>query len=143
MSGTTTRRRKNAALPAITVDAAHLDRLIRLGEAALDRHPEVADALLRELDRAKVIDSAAFPPGVANIGSWVAYRERESGQERVVQLVYPDEADISRGRISVLTPIGVALLGLSPGQTMRWETRNGDARDLEVTAVSQEEPAAG
>jgi len=142
MSAINASRRDCAALPAIAVDAAHLGRLVRLGEAALDRQPDVADALLRELERATVIESAVFPPDVANIGSWVAYRDRENGQERIVQLVYPEDADISRGRISVLTPIGAALLGLSPGQTMRWETRNGAARDLEVTAVFQDEPGS-
>lgn len=126
-------------LPAIVVDAAHAERLRALAEASFDRLPEVADALLGELERAKLVPSGRFPAAAVNMRSWATYTDRVSGQERRVQLVYPEDADIAQGRISVMTPIGAALLGLTSGQKMRWRTRDGAVRDLVVTAV---EPAA-
>lgn len=130
------------ALPAIVVDSAHSDRLAHLAEVALDRMPDVAGFLLGEIERARVVPSAKFPRDAVNIGSWVTYTDRSTEQSRTVQLVYPEEADIAAGRVSVLTPIGAALVGLSAGQRMRWLTRTGAARDLVVTAVGHEPPAA-
>jgi len=124
-------------LPAIVVDAAHADRLANLAETALERMPEVAAFLLGEIERARVVPSARFPKEAVNIGAWVTFTDRSTEQSRTVQLVYPDEADIAAGRVSVLTPIGAALLGLSPGQRMRWLTRTGAPRDLVVTEVGR------
>lgn len=129
-------------LPGIVVDAAHSDRLLHLAEAALERMPDVASFLLGEIDRARIVATARFPGDAVNIGSWVTYTDRSTGQERTVQIVYPEHADIAAGRVSVLTPIGAALLGLSPGQRMRWLTRTGTPRDLVVTAVGTEPAAA-
>lgn len=126
--------------PAIVVDAAHADRLAHLAEVALDRMPEVAGFLLGEVERARVVPGALFPHDAVNIGSWVSYTDGATQRSRWVQLVYPEEADIAAGRVSVLTPIGAALLGLTPGQSMRWLTRTGAPRDLVVTAVSRERP---
>lgn len=127
-------------LPAIVVEAAHADRLADLAEATAGRAPEVAAFLLGELERARIV--ARLPADVVTIGSWVTYTDRASGESRTVQLVYPDRADIAAGRVSVLTPVGAALLGLSVGQAMGWRTRTGAARDLVVTAVSHEPPPA-
>lgn len=132
------RRQPKRRLPAIVVEAAHAGRLADLAEALADRTPEVSAFLLGELDRATVVGRA--PPDVVTIGSWVTYTDRGSGESRTVQLVYPDRADIAAGRVSVLTPVGAALLGLSPGQAMVWRTRTGAARDLVVTAVGPVPP---
>ena len=56
---------------------------------------------------------------------------------RTITLVYPGDADISEGKVSVLTPIGTALLGLSEGQSMHWTARDGREHELTVTAVGQ------
>ena len=130
------------SLPAIVVDDTHADRLANMAEVALDRMPEVAGFLLGEIERARVVAPAKFPRDAVNIGSWVTYTDRATEHGRTVQLVYPEEADIAEGRVSVLTPIGAALLGLSPGQRMRWLTRTGAPRDLVVTAVSPDRPVA-
>jgi regulator of nucleoside diphosphate kinase len=55
--------------------------------------------------------------------------------------VFPGDADISTNRVSVLTPIGTALLGLSTGQSIRWKTRDG--REQELTVIGVEPPAFG
>jgi regulator of nucleoside diphosphate kinase len=58
-----------------------------------------------------------------------------------VTLVYPGEADISQGRVSVLTPIGTALIGLGVGKSIAWETRTGELRQLTVMQVREPQPA--
>jgi regulator of nucleoside diphosphate kinase len=70
------------------------------------------------------------------MGSHVRYRDERTGEVRDVVLVYPHEADISRGRISVLTPVGVAPIGLSVGQAMEFQTPSHQVRTLTVLDVS-------
>jgi regulator of nucleoside diphosphate kinase len=70
------------------------------------------------------------------MGSTVAFRS-DDGQQRQVTLVYPGEADFARGRVSVLTPIGAALIGLSPGQSIAWTARDGRQHRLTVLSVGR------
>jgi regulator of nucleoside diphosphate kinase len=67
------------------------------------------------------------------IGNRVTYRDEASGDERTVILVFPEDADVARDRISVVTPLGVALLGLAEGASFHWDTR--DKRRLRLTVL--------
>jgi regulator of nucleoside diphosphate kinase len=69
------------------------------------------------------------------MGSQVDFRDDGTAQVHRVTLVYPDQADITVGKISVLTPIGAALIGLYQGQTINWQSPAGDWRSLTVMAV--------
>ena len=71
------------------------------------------------------------------MGSTVTYRDESTRQERTVTLVYPEEADIAKMRVSVMTPIGVALLGLAEGASFYWDTRENQRRLLTVLSVKQ------
>lgn len=122
-------------LPEIIVGEREYETLSALAAAAVHRMPEVAESLLHELDRATVLESDAVPTGIVRLGSRVTYRAE--GAERQVTLVMPSEADISAGRISILTPIGAALIGLSAGQTIAWSARDGRPHRLQVIAVEQ------
>ncbi len=93
-----------------------------------------ADGLLYELERARVVKDEALPSDVVRMGSTVRYRAG-GGAERVVELVYPADADIGQGRISVLTPVGTALLGLKPDQSITWTTRDGRNQMMTVLSV--------
>ena len=93
-------------LPPITMKAGDFERLDRLANAAASTWPRAADFLARELGRANVVDSTNALPGLVTMGSRVEFRDDTTGQVRRVTLVYPDEADLDAGRISVLTPIG-------------------------------------
>lgn len=126
-------------LPQIVVCEADYDRLNDMATGLSDRLPEVAGQLLDELERATVVRADAFPSTAVRIGSRVTYRWDE-GATREIVLVLPGEADISQGRVSVLTPIGTALLGLSQGQSIPSRARNGEGHLLTVLAV--EPPAA-
>ena len=108
-----------------------------LAETAAPQFAEVAEELLGELDRAKVVSSSRFPADAVRMGSTVVYRASD-GSERKVTLVYPGEADIALGRVSILTPIGTALIGLASGQSIAWTARDGKSHELTVISVTQE-----
>lgn len=120
--------------PAITVTRNDEERLRRLAEALADRHPAVAEELLAELDRAKVVEDRRIAVNVVRMGSVLRFTS-DLGEDRQVTLVFPGEADIAEGKISILTPIGVALIGLTAGQSIDWAARNGRTHRLKVESV--------
>jgi regulator of nucleoside diphosphate kinase len=128
--------------PAIVISAAECDRLIALAESASRRMPEVAQELLVEMDRAEVVDSAALPADVIGLYTPVTYAT-DTGETHRVMLVLPRDADIGAGRVSILTPVGVALIGLAEGQSMDWTTRDGRTHRLKVLKVEPAEAAPG
>jgi regulator of nucleoside diphosphate kinase len=125
-----------AALPPITVNRDDYARLSMLADSYADSMPDVTDYLVRELDRAAVVEAGATPAGVVAMYATVRFRDDVTRQERTVTLVYPGEQDIAQGRISVMTPIGVALVGLRQGQSIAWETRRGEAKGLTILEVA-------
>jgi len=126
--------------PPIILSDADYDRLANLAASASDRLPDVAEELQSELDRAEVVAPGAVPAEVVRMGSTVEFRA-DGGMHRTVTLVFPGDADIASGRISVLTPIGTALIGLAKGQSIRWKTRDGRAQALTVIEVTPPVPA--
>ena len=132
--------RNNMRKPAIVVARSDHARLRALADMALERLPEVAEELHAELARARQTPDASLPASTVRMGSTLAYRVA-GGEARQVTLVYPEEADISLGRVSILTPIGAALIGLSAGQSIDWRTRDGHIQRLTVETVSPPAPA--
>lgn len=122
---------RSEALPPIVIGASDFARLTALAETAAQRRSDAADQLLFELDRAVVLDSDALPRGVVKMGSTVSYRD-EDGSVRTVTLVYPAEANIDDMRISVLTPVGAALIGMQIERSIEWIDRSGRRRELTV-----------
>lgn len=121
-------------LPGIVVSEADYQRLTDLAMAVRIRQPEVAEELLAEMDRAEIAEGDAIPHNVVRMGSLVRFRQGD-GQVREVRLVYPGEADIEKGRISILTPVGAALIGLREGQSIMWAKRDGERHRLTVLSV--------
>lgn len=128
---------RKPAPPKIIISRDQMDTLERLAEGALSRNPDLADRLLGELSRAKVVGPGALPADVAGIGDSIAFRDEATGKDQQVTLVLPEDADIAAGRVSVLTPIGVALIGLRAGSRFNWETRLGESRNLTVLDVQR------
>ena len=120
--------------PSIIVSDTDQSRLTTLATDALERFPQAAQELLSEMERAAVVSAEAVPPNVVQMGSGVVFRS-DNGETRRVTLVFPGQADITAGRISILTPIGAALIGLSEGQSIAWKTRDGRLRQLTILAV--------
>lgn len=122
--------------PNITLTTEDFGKLTELAHAGISIASTVADDLLYELDRARVLPAADLPHDVVRMGSTARYRTGE-GEEREVTLVYPAEADIGLNRISVMTPIGAALVGLSQGQSITWLARDGSKQLLTLLGVVQ------
>jgi regulator of nucleoside diphosphate kinase len=123
--------------PRVLIDRAYLDRLEALASSAARRSPALADRLFEELGRAEIVESSSMPPNVVTLGNAVTYCDETTGREQTVTLVLPGEADIALGRVSVLTPIGVALLGLAEGASFSWDTLQGETRRLTVTRIAR------
>jgi regulator of nucleoside diphosphate kinase len=129
----------NTARPAIVLADAEHEILMSLASEADERLPGVGEALLSELDRAEVVAEDDLPDDVVRMGSTVSFRS-DDGQEREVTIVYPAKADIAEGKISVMTPIGAALIGLKQGSSMNWTARDG--REQRLTVLSVRQPSA-
>jgi regulator of nucleoside diphosphate kinase len=133
-------KRSSGAKPRITLTATDHKKLSVIANAAAHTMPEVAAELADELDRAHVLAVGRHPADTVCMGCEVEFRDDITGRVQTVTLVYPNEADIAKGRISVLTPIGTALIGLPAGRSIDWTTRTGETKRLTVLRVC--EPAA-
>jgi regulator of nucleoside diphosphate kinase len=118
--------------PAIVVTRNDYRQLAELAMAGLGSY-SVADDLLHELDRAQVVDDVAAPANIVRMGSRVRFRI--GAREQTGELVFPAEGDISAGRISVLTPVGTALIGLTAGQSISYRTHDGRPQILTLLEV--------
>ncbi|TDR90354.1 nucleoside diphosphate kinase regulator [Enterovirga rhinocerotis] len=128
--------------PKITLTRSDHARLTALANGLPDQSSALADELLFELERARIVKDGSLGPKIVRVGSTLSFRP-DNGPARTVTLVYPPDADIERSRISVMTPIGAALIGLSEGQSIDWRDRTGGAHVLEVLDVqAPAEPGA-
>jgi regulator of nucleoside diphosphate kinase len=130
----------DASRPPIHLIDSEAERLGNLALAAEARLPEVAVLLLREIERAAVHGVENFPQGVVRMGARVDFIDEGSGAHRTVELVYPPDADIAAGKLSILSLVGAGLIGLAEGQTIRWPDRSGAERVLRIEKVTP--PAA-
>lgn len=131
----TTSMSNRSATPAILVRADDLERLESLIAAGRRRDGGFLLALQGELERAQVLEPEEMPADVVAMHSQVLFVDEESEEEQAVTLVYPFEADAALGRVSVLAPVGTALLGLRVGQRIEWQMPGGGTRRLRVVQV--------
>ncbi len=123
--------------PAIVIAKPDYERLANLVDSAL-ASPRVGEYLAEELERARVVETDVIAPTVVGMHSRVTFKDELTGEVRTVSLVYPGEENIDEGCISVLTPVGAALVGLSEGQSIDWETLAGESRVLTVLHLLSE-----
>ncbi|OQB11953.1 MAG: Regulator of nucleoside diphosphate kinase [Candidatus Omnitrophica bacterium ADurb.Bin205] len=95
-----------------------------------------------ELDRAKIVNSEDIPEGIITMNSKILLKNLDSDEEFIYWLVFPPEADPDQNKISILTPIGTALLGYRVGDTIEWDVPGGIAR-LKVKKILYQPEAAG
>lgn len=124
-----------ASKPNITIKQSDYARLIALAQISMDKDLALGEELMGELERAAVVIDDAAASKTIQMGSTATYTT-ETGHMRTVTLVYPGEANIETNRISILTPVGVALLGLSENQSIKWIARDGLAHALTVTKIA-------
>jgi len=135
------RQKPGPKKPRITVSAADHDKLSAIARAAVHNVPEIANRLLDELEVAHVVARGRPALDRVGLGSLVEFRDEASQRVQAYTVVQPSEADISQGRISVLTPIGAALIGLGIEQSATFETRSGELKRLTVLQVKALQPA--
>jgi regulator of nucleoside diphosphate kinase len=133
--------RGSRAKPTIVLSAEDYERLSALAHAARKRMPDLADGLADEIERANVLAKGKHPLHIVCMNSEVEFRDDTTGKVQRVTLVYPGEADISQRKVSVLTPVGTALIGLQTGHSITWEAPNGEPRQLTVLLVREPDAA--
>jgi regulator of nucleoside diphosphate kinase len=107
----------------------------KLSSLLMSAKPEIAELLEEELGRASIVSDGELPRDVVSMNSKVSFKDLDTGKELVVTLVYPHDADIDENKISILAPIGAALIGLRVGQVIRWPVPSGKEKRLQVVAV--------
>jgi regulator of nucleoside diphosphate kinase len=120
----------------------HLRRLVEAADRFDDRDQKHLEELDRELARAKIVPQKHIPPDVATMNSKVHLRILDSGEDMTCTLVYPDEADITSSKMSILAPVGTALIGYRIGDTVEWEVPAGRIR-LRIEEILYQPEAAG
>ena len=128
-------------LQRILITQADKARLqVAIGRALLQRSESRSriDDLQRELDRAEVVDPTLMPNGLVAMNSTVRLRDLDTDEIETYTLVFPQEADIERNRISVLAPVGTAIIGYQVGDVVTWSVPRGrvQLRIEDVTAAS-------
>jgi len=126
--------------PPIIVSSLDLARLDALLESPAHSRNPAATALGKELDRAQVLPPEQVPEGIVTMHSRVECVDELQGSAHTLTLVYPHEADFDQGKVSVLAPVGSALLGLSVGQSIDWVAPGDRKLRLRVTAVHNQQP---
>lgn len=129
-----------ADLPQIYLTQNDLNRLLELVEAQPRKRFEELES---ELVRANVVPREKIPDDVVTMNSKVVFENETTRERREITLVYPGSADIDAGRISVLVPIGTALLGLRVGQSIDWELPGGEKQRYRIVDVPFQPEAAG
>jgi regulator of nucleoside diphosphate kinase len=122
-------------------DERRLGQLVRAKASELD--PKTLELLEEELQRATIVEPSRIPANVVTMNSVVSFEDVDTGQRSEVTLVYPSAASGMAGRVSILAPIGSALLGLSVGDSIDWPVPGGRSRHLKVTAVHYQPEAEG
>ena len=125
--------------PPIHLLASESDMVASLALQAEHRQPVVAAMLLAEIERAELHDSRSLPSNAVTLGSEVDFVDEKTHQLRTVRLVLPAEANIALGQISILTPVGAGLYGLTAGQSIDWPDLEGRDRRIRILAVRQPE----
>ena len=128
--------------PPIIMSSLDWDRLDQLMAEPANRRLPVAAALQRELDRARIVEPNEVPPEVVTMNSTIRFVDETSKAESELTLVYPVAAGAA-GTVSVLAPVGSALLGLSVGQTISWPMPGGRTAELRVLEVLRQPEAMG
>lgn len=117
-------------------------RLVIADEKAARGSKKHLQGLEEELERAILVDSKDVPADVVTMNSRVRLKEMGSGEEMSIQLVFPQDADIKQNRISILAPVGTAVIGFRVGDVVDWEVPSG-TRKFKIEEILYQPEASG
>lgn len=120
-------------LPSLVISQEDFHQISALISIA---RTEVSELLEEELGRAKLIPTEQLSNEIVSMNSEVTFLDLDTGKEHQMTLVYPHEANMETGRISILAPVGAALIGLRVGQSIDWPIRDKKIRRLKIVSVS-------
>lgn len=123
-------------------DLKRLRELLRLAKVSHYRGRDDLKKLAEELDRSKVVPPQEIPCDVVTMNSRVRLTDLESGEETTFTLVFPEDADLEQHRISVVAPIGTAMLGYRVGNIFEWQVPEG-VRRLQIKEILYQPEASG
>jgi len=132
----------NKSIQITQFDFQRLNRLLRKARQSDYCGSETLAELQTEIDHARIVPSQAVSQGVVTMNSRVVLRDLATRKEETYTLVFPEDADIGQGKISILAPIGTAMFGYQIGDTFEWEVPAGKRR-LKITRIIYQPEAAG
>lgn len=132
-----------SGLPPIVISTLDMERIDALLDQYPDPGPAEVEALRAELDRADVREPQQMPDNVVTMHSTLRFRMLDNGKEFERSLVYPREIDGSEGKLSILTPIGTALLGLAVGEHIDWPAPGGKTSRVAIVEILYQPERAG
>ncbi|MEZ5538861.1 MAG: nucleoside diphosphate kinase regulator [Pseudomonadales bacterium] len=128
--------------PTITISSLDAERLEHLLETLPANHAG-GTALETELARANIVEPQKMPPNVVTMNSTVKFLMAATNEEFELTLVYPKDADTSGKTVSILAPVGSALLGLSQGDEIEWPKPGGGMTTVKVEEITYQPERAG
>ncbi|SFN52672.1 nucleoside diphosphate kinase regulator [Xenorhabdus japonica] len=129
--------------PKIIINELDAERLDSLLEQPAFANTSIADALNKELDRAEIVAPVDIPADVVTMNSEIRFIDLSSNEERIRTLVYPAALQDSTKHLSVMAPLGAALLGLRVDDEITWELPNGEKTRIKVLEILYQPEAAG
>ena len=123
-------------------DLARLKELLEVGMSFKERDRDYLENLRNELDRAHIVEPTALPGDVVTMNSRVRLKDLEAGEEMNYSLAFPSEADMTQNKISILAPIGTAILGYRAGDTVDWQVPAG-RRTVRIEEILYQPEGAG
>jgi regulator of nucleoside diphosphate kinase len=126
----------------LVISSFDKERLMRLLRGEGPGHRDELDDLAHEIDRGKEVRPQEVPPDVVTMNSTVRVTDVDTGSSHVYTIVFPSDADYDKGRISILAPLGTALLGFRVGDTVDWHVPRGTRR-LRIDEILYQPEAAG
>lgn len=129
--------------PEITISRLDAERLEKLLDSMGGKRFPGVDELEDEIARAHVVEPKQVPPTVVTMNSSVRFKVESSDAEFSLTLVYPKDADGSSDKISILAPVGSALLGLKEGDEISWPAPGGKATRVKIIEVTYQPERSG
>jgi len=121
-----------------SVDQERLKRVISSPENSMN-----TEMLEEELLRATTVDSKDIPADVVTMNSRILFKDLNTNEDLEFTLVYPEQANVEQRKISILAPIGTALLGLRVGDEIDWPVPSGKTRSLRILSMIFQPEASG